>query len=285
MKGKCLLIVAAMLLAAIPTVAQTVSVDDLACVPLQPHDDNKNHAVVTANVSPAPANAEVRLYFRRMHKEVSDFYYTVMQPAGNGGYWGVLPDPEDQEVERTDGDWWRAKEASADGDPDGDLDTDVIRERAQVGSQEKRSWLDTMPGGDLSAWLRDQKSEPAEFFVAVYDAGGSRLAASEMKAASVREDCRASLDAKQIGEASNQTVGETASWQRDLALYHWECDHLVSRIDYSGVKAADAVCRACVVAVIPFWIPASVAGAALAGVVSCTSETGTCEEEISPSEP
>lgn len=285
MTAKCFLIVTAMMLAAIPTVAQTVSVDDLDCVPLQPHDGNKNHAVVTANVSPAPMNGEVRLYFRRMHKEVSDFYYTVMQPGGNGNFWGVLPDPEDHEVDRTRGDWWRAKEASDDGDPDGDLDTDVIRERAQVGSLEKRGWLDSMPGGDLSAWLADQKSEPAEFFVAVYDAAGSRLAVSDMKAASVRKDCRATLDAKQIGEASNQTVGETAAWQHDLALFHWECDHLVSRIDYAGVKTADAVCRACVVAVIPFWIPASVAGSALAAVVSCTSETGTCEEEASPSEP
>ncbi len=285
MKGKSLFTVAVLLLAAIPSVAQTVTVDELDCVPLQPHDNNKNHAVVTASVSPDPSNVEIRLYFRRMHKEVEDFHYSIMQPAGDGNYWGVLPDPEDHEVDRTDGAWWKAKDESQDRDPNGDLDTAVIRERAQVGRDERRDWIHEMSDEDLTAWLADQKSEPAEYFVAVYDAGGQRLARSDMKGASVREDCRATLDAKQIGEASNQTVGETAAWQHDLALFHWECDHLVTRIDYAGVKAADAVCRACVVAVIPFWIPATVAGAALAGVVACVGEAGVCEEPASPSEP
>lgn len=296
MKGKCLFTIVVLLLAAVPSVAQTVTADEIECVPLQPHDDNKNHSVVTANVSPDPANVEVRLYFRRMHVEVEDFYYSIMQPAGNGNYWGVLPDPEDHEVkpkELDDGDdtntewadWWIAKDESQDRDPNGDLDTDTIRERAQVGMSERRDWIHDMSREDLTAWLTDQKSEPTEYFVAVYDAGGQRLSRSEMMGVSVREDCRVELDTKQIGEASNQTIGETAAWQHDQAVFHWECDHLVTRIDYAGVKAADAVCRACVVAVIPFWIPASVAGAALAGIASCTSETGTCEEPASPTEP
>lgn len=289
MKGKYTLALAVIAFA-LPAGAQTVTVDDLACVPLQPHDAGKNHALVTGQVQPEPAGAEVRLYFRRMHHEVEDFYYTVMQPAGNGNFWGVLPDPEDHEIVRqelADGqststewaDWWRAKDASDDRDPNGDLDTDVIRERAQVGRRETRSWLAEISDADLQAFLADQKSEPVEYFAAVYSPAGDRLAASEMKMASVREDCRATLDTQQIGEASNQTIGETASWQQDLALFHWECDHIVTRIDITGVKNADSVCRACVVAVVPFWIPATVAGAALAGVVS------EPEDPVSPSQP
>ena len=258
---------------------------------LQPHDDDKNHALVWAHVEPDQANVEVRLYFRRMHHEVEDFYYSIMQPAGNGDYWGVLPDPEDHEIEARElddgedtqtewADWWRAKEASDDRDPNGDLDTDVIRERAQLGSSEPRTWLADISDEDLQAFLLDQKSEPTEYFAAVHSAAGDRIANSGMKMSSVREDCRATLDPKQLGEASNQTIGETVAWQENLAVFHWQCDHLVTRIDYAGVKNADNVCRACVVAIIPFWIPATVAGAALAGVVTVTDDP-----PASPSEP
>ena len=242
--------------------AQSISVDDLDCVPLQPHDEDENgqennHGLVWARVSPDQPGTEVRLFFRRLHPEVEDFYY-----------WGVLPNPEDQETDIKTLDWWARKEASDDRNPDGDLDVDVIRERAQVGRAESRDWISTFSAGDWDAWIADQRSEPAEFFAAVYDTSGNRQAASEMKISSVREDCSATLDSKQIGEASNQTLGETAAWQHDLAPFHWQCDHVVTRIDYAGVKREDAVCRACVVAVIPFWIPATVAGAALGGIIT-----------------
>lgn len=285
MKARGWIILGVTVLLAVPAAAQTVTVDDLACVPLQPHDDNKNHALVTAEVEPDQAGHEVRLYFRRLDPEVEDFYYSVMQAEGNGDYWGVLPDPEDQALRRDDPAWWNAKEAADDRDPDGDLDAAVIRERAQVGRQERRDWLEAMSEADLRLWLADQKSEPVEYFVAVYNPAGTRVAQSEMKIASVREDCRVQLTTEQIGEAHNQTIGETAAWQNNLALYHWECDHIVTRINYSGVKEEDAVCRACVVATIPFWIPSTAAASGLAGIVLCTSETGTCEEEGSPSEP
>ena len=279
MKGKSLLILALAAVLSAPLAAQSVTVDDLSCVPME------NHGVVSATVSPDQAGTEMRLYFRRLHKEVEDFYYSVMRPSGGGNYWGVMPDPEDHGVEKTEGSFWKAKEASQDRNPDGDLDMDVIRERAQAGAQESRDWLNTMTDSELDAWLRDQKSEPVEYFAALYNVNGDRIAKSDMKIASVRGDCRAQLDSAQTGESLNQTVGETATWQANLALFHWECDNLVTRIDYSGVKQADSICRACVVAVIPFWIPATAAAAALAGVVSCASETGTCEEDGSPSEP
>ena len=271
-KGKYLLILATLVVFAVPLAAQSISVDDLACVPLQPHDDDKNHALVTASATGLTHEDEVRLYFRRLNPDVEDFYYELMTSSGGGNYWGVLPDPEDHELGETDPQWWRDHEA---GDPD----------RSRVGGDEERDWLSDGSDDDLQAWLEDQKSEPVEYFAAVYNASGTKTAESEMKISSVREDCRATLDDRQIGESENQTVGETAQWQNNQAVFHWECDHLVSRINYSGVKEPDAVCRACVVAVIPFWIPTTVAAAALAGVVLCVSETGVCEEDGSPSEP
>lgn len=257
-------------------------------MPLQPHDENdsgqeKNHGLAWARVSPDQSGTEIRLFFRRLHPEVEDVYYMVMQSAGNGDYWGVLPNPEDQETDIKTLDWWTRKEASDDRNPDGDLDVDVIRERAQVGRAESRDWLSTFSAGEWDAWIADQKSEPVEFFAAVYDTSGNRQVASERKISSVREDCSATLDSKQIGEASNQTLGETAAWQHDLAPFHWECDHIVTRIDYAGVKQEDAVCRACVVAVIPFWIPATVAGAALGGII--TVDPDPIPPSASPSEP
>ncbi len=278
--GKSLGILIAVAVVALPVAAQTVSVDDLECVPLQPHADKgdknqgqveSNHALVTASVTGASLGDEVRLYFRRLNPDVDDFYYTVMQGSGGGGYWGVLPDPEDHEIGMTDPGQWASHQA---GDPD----------RSRVGGGIERTWLDDS-SGDLGTWLADQTSEPVEYYVAIHDASGTAKASSDLKIASVRNDCTAVLDDKQLGESENQTIGETAQWQNNEALYHWECDHLVSRINYSGVKEADSVCRACVVAVIPFWIPTTVAAAALAGIVMCEGEAGVCEENGSPSEP
>ena len=272
MKGKNLRFLVVLSLAAVPLAAQSVEVDDLTCVPLQPHDNDKNHSLVTAAVNGASLDDQVRLYFRRLNGDVEDFYYTLMQSSASGKHWGVLPDPEDHELNETDPQWWRDHQP---GDP----------ERSRVGSQLQRDWLDVASDEDLTAWLTDQKSEPVEYYAALYDASGNRKAASKMKIASVREDCRMTLDAQQLGESQNQTIGETANWQNNQALFHWECDHLVSRINYSDVKQADAVCRACVVAAIPFWIPTTVAAAALGGIVLCVGEVEVCEEPGSPAEP
>jgi hypothetical protein len=274
--GKRIAALLVIALAAAPLVAQTIEVDDLACVPLQPHSTDgsqeNNHAVVTASVTGADAGSEVRLYFRRLSPDVEDFYYTLMQPAGQGRYWGVLPDPEDHEITISDPGQWSSHQA---GDPD----------RSRAGGEVERSWLTEGSSSDLAAWLADQTSEPVEYYGAIFNASGAQRARSDLKVASVREDCSVTLDPKQRGEAENQTIGETAQWQNNELLYHWECDHIVSRINYSGVKEADSVCRACVVAVIPFWIPATVAAAAVGGIVLCESETGACEEDGSPSEP
>ena len=272
--GKNLFILPAIALSAIavcaaPIAAQTVVVDNLACVPLQPHDANKNHALVTASVTGAQVG-EVRLYFRRLNPDVEDFYYSIMQSSGGGSYWGVLPDPEDREVQETDPAVWKTHQA---GDPD----------RSRVGSSVERDWLNEGSQSVLADWLAEQKSEPVEYYAALYDVARDSQAQSELKIASVREDCRATLDSKQIGEAKNQTIGETAQWQNDKIVYHWECDHLVSRINYLDVKEADSICRAVVVAN-NNWIPMRLVGASLAGIVLC-SETVICEGVNSPSEP
>ena len=222
--------------------AQQITLDDLECVPLDAHGDGEsNHALVTASVTGAEAGSEVRLYFRRLDPDVEDFYYTVMHSSGDGGFWGVLPDPEVHWLELADPSEWMNHDA---GDP----------WRSAVGSTEPRDWLTAGTPADLASWLEDQANEPVEYFAALYTAAGSRLAMSEMKIAPVRSDCVTLLDDKQRGESENQTIGETASWQNNMPLWHWECDHLVSRINYAGVKEPDAVCRACVIAAgCPWW--------------------------------
>ncbi len=284
-----------------PAVAQTITVTPAACVPLEPFHDDNNHAVVSATVSEITSDAQVRLYFRRMHHVVEDFYYTVMQPDGRGNYWGVLPDPEDREPERfeydrddeedlTDtsrddtewADWWKAKEASLDRNPNGNLDDDWIREAASIGAAEERTWMNEMTRDALQDWLEDLENNPTEYFVATYDSLGNRTARSDMYVSIVEPDedeCHIYSTPQQLGEQANMTVGETAEWQHGKPLFQWECTGLVSRFDVEAIKRGDESCRACVVAILPGWVPvAGVAAAAVAGEV-------VEDPVVSPSEP
>jgi len=234
--------------------APTVSVDAPACLPL------RDHGVITAKVEFDRPGTRVHLYFRRFHHEVEDFYATEMYPMGEGRYWGVLPHPEDRWPERfalDDGtetetewaDWWQAKELSEHRDPNGDLDTELIGERAQVGKQVARDWMQEMSPLQLQDWLEGLENEPVEVFVTVEDASGNRVAQSATEAIPVRDDCRLRLTAHQRGQADNQTIRHTADWQRGYGLFHWRCDGLVSRIDpIGGAAYGDPACRACLMA-------------------------------------
>lgn len=248
----------------------TASVDQIACVPLDGERDGERErqceswarAVVEAQVANAPGGSEVRLYFRRLHHEVEDFYYVPMQAAPGGRYWGVLPDPENVELRdfelaepQTDDErryrtaaWWLAKGRADDRDPNDDLNASVIRERAALGRAVERDWMRAMSLADLERWLDRQEYEPAEYYVAVFDAGGRQLARTELRAAPVTRDCRVTLTPQQAGQACNLVVGETAAWQVGEEVFHWECDGIVSRIDPAGVLREDELCRGCVVA-------------------------------------
>lgn len=255
------------LLLATPALAAdvSVSVDKVACLPI---DAN---AIGWATVENNVPETSVRLYFRRLHEEVEDFYFVEMNPAGDGRYWGIFPHAEDEQLDRfnlrdeelleqyRDADpaddedypwawWWRAKEASTDRDPDGNLDADRIRERASVGKAEPRDWMTGLDDPTFQEWLEALENEPAEYFAAVYDVTGERIARSETDVTLVQDDCEVDLTPQQEGESENLTIGETANWQRGENAFHWLCDGVVSRIDPYDVLREDEHCRACVIA-------------------------------------
>lgn len=265
----------ALALAAAPAAAQQTSVTlgPLNCLP------TKGNAVLNATVSPEVAGSTTRLYFRRMNVEVEDFYYIQMEPAGGGGYWSTFPVPTDskfpkqklenysyegQKIDNTGkpwAEWWRAKERSKARNPNDDLDKELIQERANLGKGEKRVWMESLDNPALQTWLDGLKTEAGEYFVAVVDGTGKLLGRSEMRSVEVKSDCKVNLTPQQEGFAKNLTIGETAAWQKDEEVFHWECTGITTRRDPQNVLRADDRCRACVVAA---WWPAGAAGGAIA---------------------
>jgi hypothetical protein len=263
-------IAAPLLLAALPAIAAAqprVAVDPIACLPTE------QHAVVTARVANEPGGSTVRLYFRRLHQEVEDFYYVEMDPRGGGQYWAALPKPADEELDekrlgRTENDeehenawaaWWFAKERSDHRDPNDDLNETIIEERASLGRQEGRDWMLALTLEELETLLEELENEPAELFATIVSPDGRELARSPMTSTLVRDDCQVSLTREERGQASNLVIGETAPWQAGRKVFHWLCDGIVSRIDPEGVLRVDDTCRACVVALVrpELLLPAS----------------------------
>lgn len=280
-------LLAALLLVASGAGAQTITLGDLPCLP------NGENAALTARIDPPPAaEIRVRLFFRRQNLEVEDFYFTEMVPIGGGNYWGIFPQPENskfpsKKLKNASSDedswakWWRAKESSDDRDPNPDLDDEVIAERASQGKREKRAWMATRDDEALQDFFEDQTTEPAEYFVALYDPYGRRLTATPMQVVPVRDDCRAALTPQQAGMAMNLTVGETSKWQIGEPVFHWECTGIVTRLDREGVLRPDEACRACVVA----WWPIPVGAATLGSIVAITEDDPGGPGEVSPSRP
>ena len=265
--------------------AQSVSVDDVPCLP------KNGHGIGIARQSGFPGDSTLRLFYRRMHDEVEDFYWSPMLQDGDS-YWGLFPDPEDRELEPrelNDGretltewaDWWKAKEASDDRDPNGDLDVEMIRERASVGRQESRDWMNVMDADDLQAFLEGLENEPAEYYVAVFSPTGEHLGQTEMKVTEVTRSCGKELTPEQKQASEDLTIGETGSWMQGKGPFHWECRHIVARIDPSGVQREDDVC---LVPVIAWWPAVVVAGGAVGGVIVEPTDPEP-PAPISPDEP
>jgi hypothetical protein len=258
-----------------PAAAQTTSVTlgPLACLP------QNGNGVLSATVSPEIPGASTRMYFRRLNVEVEDFYYIEMEPAGGGGYWGTFPVPteskfprqklenytyEGKKIENTGkpwAEWWRAKEGSLARNPNDDLDKEIIQERASLGKGEKRVWMENLDNPTLQSWLDNLKTEAGEYFVAVVDGSGKLLGRSEMRSVDVRKDCRVNLTPQQEGFAKNLVIGETAAWQKDEEVFHWECTGITTRRDPLNVLRADERCRACLIA---WWPVATTGGGAVA---------------------
>ncbi len=279
-------LVGAALAAAAPAAAQTIVPGDLPCLPIGAH------AAVTAHIDPPLAEDwTARVYFRRLSLEVEDFYWTPMvadedQP---GSWWGVLPLPVDAKFPReqlqtasTDrwAAWWKAKEASEDRNPNGDLDQAVIRERASLGKEEKRAWMGRDDDATLEQFLVAQKTEPAEWYVAVVDPDGNVTATTDLAIAEVRDDCKAPLTREQKDLSNELTVGETAEWQKDKEVFHWECEDISHRVDWQGEKRHQGPC---VPVVIAWWPAAGALG--VIGAITVIDQKPPSPREVSPSRP
>lgn len=278
-----------------------VTADPVECIPIE------DNSVAWATVEDNRPDTTTRLYFRRLNDQVEDFYFVEMHSAGDGRYWGIFPKAEDREAQRHDLDdelptvqwsdedddserrwaeWWRSKDASDHRDPNDSLDQDVIRERASIGKQIRRDWMNELDDRTFQEWLENQVNEPAEHFVAVVDGQGRFLAQTGTMVTEVRDpdDCEVEFTPQQAGERENLTVGETSEWQRGEPVFHWLCDGLVTRIDPFLVKRGDEVCRACVIA---WWqrkgvlIPTAILATIPPGIII----TETDPTPVSPSTP
>lgn len=205
--------------AAIPVLAQRPSVDveESACLPAE------GNAPITAEVSGASEGMRVQLYFRRLNP-LGAFYYNRMFTAGGGRYWSVFPKPERRSQPQLTEEWWR--------------------------ELQKRDWMEGRDRAWLEEWLRQQRHEAAEYYVAVISPDGKALSRSRLRLVGVSdpEDCPVELGPRERGWARNLTVGETTQLQLGNPVLHWLCDGIVSRIGANGVLRGDDFCRACVIA-------------------------------------
>ncbi len=201
-----------------------VSVDQIDCLPAA------DHGVITAQVYGEPPAATTRIYFRRLNKDVDDFYYVVAQTNGSGNYWGTLPKPKEIKLvtpglHRNRAKWW-------------------IQHENSKNLGHRRNWLHDIDPEKLQKLFDEFHYEPVEYYGALFDGAGKLLARSDIKMVPLRDDCEVQLTAQQKGEAGNLVIGETLARQREgeTKLFHWECSGIVTRIDTNGVRRAD-VCR------------------------------------------
>jgi hypothetical protein len=129
----------------------------------------------------------------------------------------------------------------------------------------------------------ERRNDHIEYYAALVDPTGKVVARSPSQTVPVTADCKPQLGPKERGVAENLTVGETSPKQQGKKVLAFLCDGVVTRVNYAGVRRADEVCRACVVA---WWqrkavlLPAVIAGAGVTTVVA-----GHPEPEPSPSRP
>jgi hypothetical protein len=180
--------------------AQSITLGPLACLP------TGGNGVVTATVEPAPpADAQLRLYFRRMNAGVQDFYFTPMTKAADGNFWAVFPRPE-----------------GVDFDP--------------------KSIPSAASDPELASFLEKQATEPAEYYSSLVDASGNELARTPQQRVEVREDCAAPLTPDQNQTADNLTVGDTVASQEGALPFHWECEGIETRIDSESNQSDAGPC-------------------------------------------
>ena len=111
----------------------------------------------------------------------------------------------------------------------------------------------------------ERRNEHVELYSAMVDPTGKVVARSQPLMVPVTKDCKVQLSEKERGVAENMTVGETSPKQQGKKVLAFLCDGVVTRVNSSGVRRADEVCRACVIA---WWQrPGALAPAATAGII------------------
>ena len=142
--------------------------------------------------------------------------------------------------------------------------------------------MEAEPGGKFWAIppKPEKRNENVELYGAVVDPTGKVVARSEPLMAKVTDDCRVQLSDKERGVAENMTVGETSPKQQGKKVLAFLCDGVVTRVNSAGVRRADEVCRACVIA---WWQRKGVIVPATAGIVGIVVTDG--DPEPSPARP
>lgn len=186
-------------------------VDSPPCLP------TLGNAPLTVQLDDDEGVAAVRLYFRRLHP-LGSFYFTPLHRSGAGLYSGVFPQPEDRAPAPMTDTWWRELQG--------------------------RPWLAERDRQWLEAWLKRSRHEPVEFFIAVHDAQGERLAQTEIQTLGVLEpaDCSFNLSDRESDWTAALVIGETTALQADRPLFHWSCSGIVERIGAAGERSPDRVC-------------------------------------------
>jgi hypothetical protein len=144
--------------------------------------------------------------------------------------------------------------------------------------------LEAEPGGHFWATppKPERRNDHLEYYGALVDPTGKAVARSAMQSVPVTADCKPQLGPKERGVAENLTVGETSPKQQGKKVLAFLCDGVVTRINYAGLRRADEVCRACVVA---WWQRKAVLLPVIAGTGITTVISNRPEPEPSPSRP
>ncbi|HEY3570470.1 MAG TPA: hypothetical protein VGP73_21245 [Thermoanaerobaculia bacterium] len=144
--------------------------------------------------------------------------------------------------------------------------------------------LEAEPGGHFWATppKPERRNDHIEYYSALVDPTGKVVARSPMTTVPVTADCKAQLDSKQRGVAENLTVGETSPKQQGKKVLAFLCDGVVTRVNYAGLRRADEVCRACVVA---WWQRKAVILPTIAATGVTTIISNRPDPEPSPSRP
>ncbi len=110
--------------------------------------------------------------------------------------------------------------------------------------------MEADPGGRFWAVppKPEKRNEQVEYYGALVDPAGKVVARSETQFVKVTGDCKPDLGPRELGVAENLTVGETSPKQQGKKVMAFLCDGVVTRVNHAGVRRADEVCRACVIA-------------------------------------